>query len=90
MVNSEAQMQARPKRTVHRERRWGLRIVGRVESAPKAGGKSLSGLPRGAVEKEKGSWQGVGLSKLRRLLPYRDRVASERSPVMRMARRRRR
>lgn len=34
--------------------RWGLRIVGRVERAPKVGRKSLSGLPRGEAEKKKG------------------------------------
>lgn len=60
--------------------------MGRVERAPKAGGKSLSGLPRGEAEKKKASWQGVGPFKLRSLLPYREGAAGERSHVMRMAR----
>lgn len=46
-------MQERPKRIVYTERRGALRIVRRVERAPKAGRKSLSGLPRGEAEKKK-------------------------------------
>jgi hypothetical protein len=61
VVNSEAQMQARPKRIVYTERRGVLRIVRRVERAPKAGGKSLSGLLRDEGEKKKGSCKVWGL-----------------------------
>lgn len=49
--------------------------MGRMERAPKSGGKSLSGLPSGEAERKDSSWQGLRPFQLKSLLPCRENEA---------------